>query len=572
MVKVRRALISVSDKTGLEGLVKTLNKFGVEILSTGGTAKAIRTLGIQVKDVSEHTGFPEMLDGRVKTLHPKVHGGLLCLRENKEHMETVKKYDIGLIDMVVVNLYPFEKTVAKPGVKLEEAIENIDIGGPSMLRSAAKNHKSVCVLCDTADYKRVIDEMEKTGGSVPEELLVELGVKVFQKTSTYDVVIHEYLEGKRREKKGREGQGDKGREGAEEKGREGAGDKGGCEDFPQSLNLNYRKIQDLRYGENPHQKAAFYKDELSNEPSVSGATQLHGKELSFNNIIDLNAALEIVKEFNLPAATIIKHTNPCGTATAGSLTRAYLDALDCDRLSAFGSIVGFNKPVDAEIAKTILEEADFVECIIAPSYEASALAALKAKKNLRLLEVKNFDVGYIGEDKGGIRVNKGDANKGDVNKGGIRADKDMKKVVGGLLIQDRDVAVLKESELKIVTKKKPTKEELVSLLFGWVVAKHVKSNAIVLCQGTKTVGVGAGQMSRVDSVMIAVKKAGEKARGSTLASDAFFPKEDGIEQAHRGGITAIIQPGGSIRDAEVIKTADKLGMAMVFTGVRHFKH
>ena len=527
MVRVKRALISVSDKTGLDGLVKVLNKFGVEILSTGGTAKAIRVLNIPVKDVSEHTGFPEMLDGRVKTLHPKVHGGLLALRENKEHMETVKKHGIGLIDMVVVNLYPFEKTVAKPGVKLEEAIENIDIGGPSMLRSAAKNHRSVCVLCDVADYTRVIEAMEKTGGSIPEELLIELGIKVFQKTSTYDAAIFNYLKSH---------------------GSQVTSLKSQVEEFPAALNLSFKKLQNLRYGENPHQRAAFYKDESSNEPGVSGAVQLHGKELSFNNIIDLNAALEIVKEFNEPAATIIKHTNPCGTAAAKSLKQAYLDALDCDRLSAFGSIVGFNRPVDLETAKTILEEADFVECMIAPSYEAPALEALKTKKNLRLLEVKNL----------GVKT--------------ANTDKDMKKVVGGMLIQDRDLAVLKESDLKVVTKKKPAKEELVSLLFGWAVAKHVKSNSIVLCQGTKTVGVGAGQMSRVDSVMIACKKAGSRAKGSTLASDAFFPKEDGIEQAHEGGITAIIQPGGSIRDAEVIKKADELGMAMVFTGVRHFKH
>ena len=523
-MKIRRALISVSDKTGLEDLAKVLNKFGVEILSTGGTAKAIRALGINVKDVSEYTGFPEMLDGRVKTLHPKVHGGLLALRENKEHMETVKKHDIGLIDMVVVNLYPFEKTVAKPGVKLEEAIENIDIGGPSMLRSAAKNHKSVCVLCDVADYKRVIDEMDKSEGSVPEELCVELGVKVFRKTSAYDAAIYEYLRG------------------------QVASSKEQGEEFPQALKLNYKKLQDLRYGENPHQKAAFYKDEACDCPSVSGGYQLHGKELSFNNIIDLNAALEIVKEYDRPAATIIKHTNPCGTAMAKSLKQAYIDALDCDRLSAFGSIVGFNSPVDIDVAKTILEEADFVECIIAPSYEAAALVALKTKKNLRLIEVKNF------------------GRKPTI------IDKDMKKVVGGMLVQDRDVAVLKESDLKFVTKVKPTKEELESLLFGWIVAKHVKSNAIVLCQGTKTVGVGAGQMSRVDSVMIACKKAGARAKGSTLASDAFFPKEDGIEQAFEGGAKAIIQPGGSIRDAEVIKAADRLGLAMVFTGIRHFKH
>ncbi|MFA5146237.1 MAG: bifunctional phosphoribosylaminoimidazolecarboxamide formyltransferase/IMP cyclohydrolase [Candidatus Omnitrophota bacterium] len=528
-MKIKRALISVSDKTGLEDLARVLDRFGVEILSTGGTAKAMRSLGIQVKDVSEHTGFPEMLDGRVKTLHPKIHGGLLALRGSKEHMETVKKHGIGLIDMVVVNLYPFEKTVAKPGVKLEEAIENIDIGGPSMLRSAAKNHASVCVVCDTADYKRVIDEMEKSGGSVSDELLRELGIKVFERTSTYDAAIYGYLKGK-------------GPNSLEP----GVGSLE--ERFPGIMDLKYKKIQDLRYGENPHQKAAFYGDGSVLEPSVSNAVQLHGKELSFNNIIDLNAALEIVKEFKEPAATIIKHTNPCGTATARTLSQAYLDALDCDRLSAFGSIVGFNGAVDEELAGTILKEADFVECIIAPSYDARALEALKAKKNLRLLEVRGF---------GSVPA---------------RPDVDMKKVVGGILLQDRDIAALRESELKVVTKARPSAEEMKSLLFGWVVAKHVKSNAIVLSVGTRTVGVGAGQMSRVDSVTIASQKAGTRARGSTLASDAFFPKEDGIEQAARAGVKAIIQPGGSIRDPEVIKAADRLGIAMVFTGIRHFKH
>lgn len=544
MVRIKRALISVSDKAGLEDLVKVLNKFGVQILSTGGTAKAIRALGITVKDVSEHTGFPEMLDGRVKTLHPKIHGGLLALRDNREHMETVKKHDIGLIDMVVVNLYPFEKTVAKEGVKLEEAIENIDIGGPSMLRSAAKNHRSVCVVCDSSDYKMVIDEMEKNSGNISDALLVELGMKVFEKTSAYDGAIYKYLRSQSHPSASL-GTGNVAPAGMEQKSGQA---KSQVEEFPAALNLNFKKLQDLRYGENPHQKAAFYKDESSDEPSVSGAVQLHGKELSFNNIIDLNAAIEIVREFDDPAATIIKHTNPCGTATARSLKQAYIDALDCDRLSAFGSIVGFNRPLDMDVAKTILKEADFVECIIAPSYDSDALAALRVKKNLRLVEVKNF------------------------NTRSFRADKDMKKVVGGILVQDRDVSRVKESDLKFVTKVKPTQEQLKSLLFGWVVAKHVKSNAIVLCQGTKTVGVGAGQMSRVDSVMIACQKAGLRARASTLASDAFFPKEDGIIQAHKGGAVAIIQPGGSIRDEEVIKAADSLGIAMVFTAVRHFKH
>ena len=525
-MKIKRALISVSDKSGLEELVKALSKFGVEIISTGGTAKAIRALGIEVKDVSDYTGFPEMLDGRVKTLHPKIHGGLLALRGNKEHMETTKKHGIGLIDMVVVNLYPFEKTVSLPDVKLEEAIENIDIGGPSMLRSAAKNYKSVCVVCDPSDYKKVIIEIEKSGGSVSEGLLIELGIKVFEKTSNYDGAIYEYLKQTNDERRTTNDE----------------------SKFPSILNIKLEKIQDLRYGENPHQKAAFYRDEGSNEPGVSNAVQLHGKELSFNNIVDLNAALEIVKEFDTPAAAIIKHTNPCGSATAATITKAYIDALDSDRLSAFGSVVGFNRDVDAELAVTILKEADFVECIIAPSYSKEALSKLTAKKNLRLLEVKNFN-----------------------NKSASR-DKDMKKVTGGILIQDRDFAGITKSDLKIVTKIKPTEEDIRSLLFGWTIAKHVKSNAIVLCNGTKTVGVGAGQMSRVDSVMIAARKAGERAKGSMLASDAFFPKEDGIEQAAKAGVKAIIQPGGSIRDAEVIKKADELGLIMVFTGIRHFKH
>ena len=520
-MKVKRALISVSDKTGLEKLVKALNKFGVEILSTGGTSKAIAALGVPVKDVSSHTGFPEMLDGRVKTLHPKIHGGLLALRENKEHMETVEKHGIGLIDMVVVNLYPFEETVAKPGVRIEEAIENIDIGGPSMLRSAAKNHHSVCVICDPADYSRVIADMERNAGGVSENLLTELGVKVFERTSAYDAAIYNYLKGKTSD---------------------------ASEKFPACLHLRHRKIQDLRYGENPHQGAAFYKDETVDEPSVANSVQLHGKELSFNNIIDLNAALEIVKEFDEPAAVIIKHTNPCGAATAKTLRHAYIDALDCDRLSAFGSIVGFNRPLDFEVAKTILEEADFVECIIAPSYDTKALEVLKAKKNLRLLEVKSF----------GAKP--------------LKTDVDLKKVVGGILMQDRDARRVKEPDLTIVTKVKPTKEQIASLLFGWTVVKHVKSNAIVICQGTKTVGVGAGQMSRVESVVIAARKAGSHAKGATLASDAFFPKEDGIAEAAAAGVTAVVQPGGSVKDADVIKKADELGIAMVFTGIRHFKH
>lgn len=523
-MKVKRALISVSDKTGLEELAKTLHGFGIEILSTGGTSKAIAALGIPVKDVSSHTGFPEMLDGRVKTLHPKIHGGLLALRENKEHMETVRKHGIGLIDMVVVNLYPFEKTVARPGVKLEEAIENIDIGGPSMLRSAAKNCHSVCVVCDPADYARVIADLKAYTGSISDALLRELGMKVFERTASYDAAISSFL-----------------------KSQAAGPSAAGAGEFPQALDLHFDKLQDLRYGENPHQKAAFYKERAAAGASIAHAAQLHGKELSFNNIIDLDAALELVREFSAPAAAIIKHTNPCGTASAATLTQAYLDALDCDRLSAFGGIVGFNRPVDLELARTILKEADFVECIIAPSYAADALEALKAKKNLRLLSAGDLGAGP-------------------------RAGIDMKKVVGGLLVQDRDLKRLTEADLTVVTKARPSDDQVASMLFGWTVVKHVKSNAIVLCRGTKTVGVGAGQMSRVESVVIAARKAGDRAKGSTLASDAFFPKEDGVETAAQAGVTAIIQPGGSIRDKEVIAKADSLGIAMVFTGVRHFKH
>lgn len=522
MAKVKRALISVSDKTGIEDLVKALNDFDVEILSTGGTAKSIKSLGIPVKDVSEHTGFPEMMNGRVKTLHPKIHGGLLALRENKEHMETAKKHDIGMIDIVVVNLYPFEKTVAKKGVKLEEAIENIDIGGPSMLRSAAKNHKSVAVITNPAKYPDIIKELKENNGSLSEPTLKELAVEVFKRTAEYDSAIYQYLNK------------------AMGKGEEAAG-------LPSALNISFSKAQDLRYGENPHQKAAFYKDGSSVESGICNAKQLQGKELSFNNIIDLNAAIEIVKDFEEPAASVIKHTNPCGAAVAGSLDEAYLDALDCDRLSAFGSIVGFNGAVDKKLAEVIMKEADFVECIIAPSFDKAAKEIFSAKKNLRLLEVPDY-------------------------KRTSPKELDYKRVVGGLLVQDMDLKVIKERDLKVVTKHKPSKEEIKSLLFGWIIVKHVKSNAIVLCQGTKTVGVGAGQMSRVDSVIIASRKAGAKTKGATLASDAFFPKPDAIDQAHKAGIKAIIQPGGSKGDPEIIKACDKYGISMVFTGVRHFKH
>ncbi|MDP2980628.1 MAG: bifunctional phosphoribosylaminoimidazolecarboxamide formyltransferase/IMP cyclohydrolase [Candidatus Omnitrophota bacterium] len=525
MRKIKRALISVSDKAGLEELVKVLNEFKVEILSTGGTAKLIAGLGIPVKSVSDHTGFPEMLDGRVKTLHPKIHGGILAMRDKKEHMEQIKKHDIGLIDMVVVNLYPFEKTVAQPGVKLEGAIENIDIGGPSMLRSAAKNSKDVAVVCNPDRYKDVIEELKKNDGAISDELHLRLGVEVFEKTSKYDAAIYNYLKLQAESREQR----------AESREKE----------FPDVLELKFEKAQGLRYGENPHQKASFYKDKNVSAVGISNARQLHGKELSFNNIIDLDAALEIVKEFKEPAASVIKHTNPCGAASNKTLADAYNDALDCDKISAFGSIVGLNREVDFKTAEAIIN-AGFTECIIAPSYEKKALDILTAKKNLRLIEV--------GELKG------------------IEKDYDLKKVVGGLLIQDRDIFHIEEKDLKVVTKKRPTKEETASLLFGWKIVKHVRSNAIVLSHGTKTVGIGAGQMSRVDSMVVAIMKSKGLSKGATCASDAFFPKEDAIEEAKKAGITSIIQPGGSIRDEYVIKACDDAGMSMVLTGVRHFKH
>jgi len=447
------------------------------------------------------------------------------MRDKKEHMAEIKKHDIALIDMVVVNLYPFEKTVAEPSVKLEEAIENIDIGGPSMLRSAAKNSKDVVVVCNPDRYKDVIEELKKNDGAVSDELHFKLGVEVFEKTSKYDAAIYNYLN--------------------KQVGVKSSRLKVQGENFPETLELKFEKVQELRYGENPHQKASFYKDKNISVVGISNAKQLHGKELSFNNIIDLNTALEIVKEFKEPAASIIKHTNPCGAASNKTLTDAYNDALDCDKLSAFGSIVGLNRVVDFKTAEAIIN-AGFTECIIAPSYEKKALDILMDKKNLRLIEV--------GELKG------------------IEKDYDLKKVVGGVLIQDRDIFHIEEKDLKVVTKESPTKEEIASLLFGWKIAKHVRSNAIVLSQGTKTVGVGAGQMSRVDSMVIAIMKSNGRSKGATCASDAFFPKEDAIEEAKRAGITSIIQPGGSIRDEYVIQACDDAGISMVLTGVRHFKH
>jgi phosphoribosylaminoimidazolecarboxamide formyltransferase/IMP cyclohydrolase len=518
MVKIRRALISVSDKTGLVDFARELSKLGVEILSTGGTAKLLRDNNIPVKEVSEYTGFPEMLDGRVKTLHPKIHGGLLALRDNPKHMQSLKEYDIGLIDMVVVNLYPFEKTTQKANVTIEEVIENIDIGGPAMLRSAAKNHQDVAVICDPNRYNEVIAELKDNNGVLSRNLMRELAVEVFSFTSRYDSAIHNYLKNYFKIQSEVSG-------------------------FPQELNLHFEKIQDLRYGENPHQKAAFYKEKGKTKGLIN-LKQLQGKELSFNNILDLNSALELVKEFDNPAAVLVKHNNPCGVAEDKTLDKAYLNAWKCDPLSAFGGIVALNRKLDVKTARTIVKSG-FLECIIAPAFDKEALDLFKDKKALRLLELNKLE----------------------------RMDEpEFKRVSGGLLFQDKDLKTLDVDNLKVVTKKKPTKKELDSLIFGWKVAKHVKSNAIVLTKDTKTVGIGAGQMSRVDSVKIAKIKAGKLSNNSCLASDAFFPKADAVIEAAKAGVRAIIQPGGSISDEEIIKTCDKYKIVMAFTGIRHFKH
>jgi len=517
MVRIKRALISVSDKEGILDFARELKKLGIEILSTGGTAKLLRENNIDVKEVSDYTGFPEMLDGRVKTLHPKIHGGLLALRDNPKHMKTVEEHNIGLIDMVVVNLYPFEKTTQKHNVTIEEVIENIDIGGPSMLRSAAKNHKSVAVICNPNRYPEIIEELKKNNGSLSCELMRSLAIEVFSLTSHYDGVIYTYLKNYF-------------------KGKPETG-------FPEKLGLNFEKIQDLRYGENPHQRGAFYK-EKGKVYGLINLKQLQGKELSFNNILDLNAAFELVKEFNNPAVVIVKHNNPCGVAEDKTQDKAFLAAWKCDPLSAFGGIVALNRKLDLKCAK-IIARSGFLECIIAPAFEKEAIELFKDKKNLRLLELSNLEP---------------------IN------EPEFKRLSGGMLLQDKDLETLDANNLKVVTKKKPTQKEMESLIFGWKVAKHTKSNAIVLTRGTKTVGVGAGQMSRVDSVFIATKKAAKLTRGSVLASDAFFPKEDAIQLAAKFKIKAIIQPGGSIADEQIIKMADRYKIAMVFTGIRHFKH
>ncbi len=529
LVKIQRALISVSDKTGLAEFARALHGIGVEIISTGGTARALKDAGIPVVEISEFTGFPEMLDGRVKTLHPKVHGGLLYVRGNAEHERQAREHGIKPIDMVVVNLYPFEKTVAKPDVTLPQAIENIDIGGPSMLRSAAKNHASVTVVVDPADYPAVLKDIKEHDGNTCEMFRWKLAVKVFETTSKYDAVIAGYLHSERMKTKGEPPR-----------------------PFPETLNLSLKKAEDLRYGENPHQMAALY-GEFHQQ-----FQQLHGKELSYNNILDLTAAAGLVAEFEEPTVAIIKHTNPCGVAQASSLREAWQLAYETDKQSPFGGIIAVNRPLDAATANAIAEI--FSEVIVAPAFENEARAILQKKKNLRL--IKNLC---------------GSALPGATGSGQEWPSHniELRSVTGGLLAQERDMRLVSAADLKVVTKRAPTKEERHALLFAWRVVKHVKSNAIVFAAEGRTLGIGAGQMSRVDSSKIAAWKAGEAGldlKGSVVASDAFFPFADGVIAAADAGATAVIQPGGSVRDTEVIAAADERNLAMMFTGIRHFRH
>ncbi|EGQ8023361.1 bifunctional phosphoribosylaminoimidazolecarboxamide formyltransferase/IMP cyclohydrolase [Vibrio vulnificus] len=524
---IRRALISVSDKTGIVEFAQALAERGVDILSTGGTARLLAEQGIAVTEVSDYTGFPEMMDGRVKTLHPKVHGGVLGRRGQDD--EVMEKHGINPIDMVVVNLYPFAETVAKEGCTLADAVENIDIGGPTMVRSAAKNHKDVTIVVNASDYHRVITEMDANDKSLTLETRFDLAIAAFEHTAAYDGMIANYF-GTMVPSYGENKEGDE-----ESK-------------FPRTFNQQFIKKQDMRYGENSHQAAAFYVEANPQEASVATARQIQGKALSYNNIADTDAALECVKEFNEPACVIVKHANPCGVALGKDILEAYNRAYQTDPTSAFGGIIAFNQELDAETATAIVER-QFVEVIIAPSVSAEAIEVVAAKKNVRLLECGEWTTKTTGFD--------------------------VKRVNGGLLVQDRDQGMVSLDDLKVVSKRQPTEEELKDALFCWKVAKYVKSNAIVYSKGDMTIGVGAGQMSRVYSAKIAGIKAadeGLQVEGCVMASDAFFPFRDGIDAAAEAGIKCVIQPGGSMRDDEVIAAADEHGMAMIFTGMRHFRH
>jgi phosphoribosylaminoimidazolecarboxamide formyltransferase/IMP cyclohydrolase len=522
MTIIKRALISVSDKQGVLEFARTLTRFGVEILSTGGTAKLFRENNIPVIEVSDYTGFPEMLDGRVKTLHPKVHGGILGRRDLPEHVAAMKEANIPAIDMVVVNLYPFRETIAKPDCSLEDAIENIDIGGPTMVRAAAKNYGSVAIVTDPADYALLTREMDSSNGAIGAETRVMLAKKAFSHTAEYDGAISNYLTA------------------LDEKNQKQA--------FPERFNAQFSKVMDLRYGENPHQDAAFYRDATVPAGALASFTQLQGKELSYNNIADADAAWECVKTFDVPACVIVKHANPCGVAIEANLLGAYEKAFKTDSTSAFGGIIAFNGEVGIDVVNAMNDRKHFVEVLIAPSYSTEAKAALAAKANLRVLIVP------LGNGNNALEY---------------------KRVAGGLLLQTPDALNVSREQLKVVTKKQPTPEQFNDLLFAWRVAKYVKSNAIVFCGGGMTLGVGAGQMSRVDSTRIAAIKAqnaGLSLAGSVVASDAFFPFRDGVDVLAEAGAVCVIQPGGSVRDEEVIAAADEHGLAMVLTGVRHFRH
>ncbi|MFH1256109.1 MAG: bifunctional phosphoribosylaminoimidazolecarboxamide formyltransferase/IMP cyclohydrolase [Candidatus Diapherotrites archaeon] len=512
----KRALISVSDKTGLADFAKGLEKEGFEIISTGGTFKALKEAGVKVKEVSDVTGFPEMLDGRVKTLHPFIHAGILALRSSKEHMQKLKEHKIVPIDLVCVNLYPFRETISKKDVSIEHAIENIDIGGPTMIRAAAKNYQDVAVVVNPAQYGKILQELnEKKSISLETKML--LAKEAFEHTAFYDSMVSGFLR-----------------------------EKFSCEKYPKQLSLGFEKMQDCRYGENPHQSSAVYREPIVEEPCISNAKQLQGKELSFNNFNDANGAIELCKEFEGTAVVIAKHANPCGVSTAKTVSEAFKEALECDPGSAFGGIIVLNRECDLATAEQIT--AFFNEIVVAPSYDRDSLEEFAKKPNLRVLQIEGLGKGF--EAKG----------------------MDLKKIVGGLLVQDRDLKNVSEKDLKVISEKKPSKEQIASLLFAWRVCKHVKSNSVVLAQGTKTVGIGAGQMSRIDSLEIAVKKSSGKAKGAVLASEAFFPFRDTIDAAVKAGISAIIETGGSVRDPEVIKASNEHGIPLVFTGVRHFKH
>lgn len=517
-MKIRRALLSVSDKEGIVELARALVEMGVEILSTGGTSKAIKEAGLPVTYVSDVTGFPEILDGRVKTLHPKIHGGILAKR-TPEHLNQLESLEIKPIDLVAINLYPFKATIEKPGVTLEDAIENIDIGGPAMVRASAKNHQDVVILVNPGRYEEVLNQL-KESGDVDQATRLSLATEAFGHTGQYDTLINSYLSSL-------------------------SGESSIAQELGEQIHVKMDKAQDLRYGENPHQKAVFYKDPQVAGPCVAHAKQLQGKELSFNNILDTDASFELVREFEQPAAVIIKHTNPCGTAIAEDLVTAYTKAFEADPVSAFGGIVGLNKEVDGATAKEIIKT--FMEVVIAPSFTAEALEVLAEKQNLRVLvtgEIKEVHPRQF----------------------------DLKKVNGGLLVQEKDLGSVDEADIKVVSERKPNPKELEELLFAWKIVKHVKSNAIVVTKDGQSIGVGAGQMNRVGSAKIAFEQAGEKAEGAVLASDAFFPFRDTIDAAAKAGIKAIIQPGGSMRDEESIAAANEHGIIMVFTGMRHFKH